>query len=1015
MPHVESLDDPCCRRAYHGASVAAICACLLSASLTPLSAQLERPPELGGRIASLGQPRQVQWYAGIGAGAGWGAAREPATIQAYAGASRHLFNPVAALANVGVEGYVSAHERVDGGARLMFRVPYLLIGGGVEYNIRDNGLAGLVTVYGPVRRGGIIVPGGLFRADIYPATRSFSVGVSVPVGDPLAGRGRPIRDHVVVAGVADAGVQYGPAGPELEIVFDSLRTSAEWIRRLVVPFLDQDGRSSEIAERRTESYVRTLRGHLAVRSVDDEVRHFHEQLEHAFTIAARHDAEVGRALARQAREIVLEEMLLPYNRLLGRKKRNDTLVDLATAARGRFSKWAASSGHLPDAHNETVLVVFQQFTELMDEVRRSALDEWNDARLVWLPLQYALLPEEHDEQHELDDLVARATDMAFTDGNRLRYIANLQFHWELLRSIRETRSYHVLWVHDFPAVTADGMLDWASYSQVVDGYLTALAERVEAYDSTGALPSYFIFLDEFYYQERRSRILMTILEDPLGASARLPRNVEGDRAPLEHALTRLRSAVQGSRVLQAEARQYGKAWLRNRVKVHVSVTHRADVSFYSGSLIGTIFGYPDNVMRDHRKVAFRDVSESDRHGIAIMTGMGVGEQYLGRAWEDRSLIMQGPALLDLKRAAAELLLSQGMPEGDLPFPMRIAPAAADATNAWAAYDDEETSSALLLVNGTGFLAKPINVAKALLYSLLHADAVIKTPDSLWNSTFFGGLLAGASLRGATVSITAPALPNAPSAGFPQMARAHELFTRLLFLRSELADPLQRSGGELRIGLYAIGPDRNGFASRADAWARQIAATPFTRALTPATSSLLPVVAAVGAGANRGPPLTAAAVATREAPKLHKKVQYVATADLWDAIFDSPEWPQFMATYLQYRQATHDIGDAGEAGGAKDFPDELARIARRVFGAANQPGRGAGYALVGSQNMDYRGMFMDGEVTVMFGGADSLIPLLDLLFLEGTVTWLNDRQDLDRLLPPPSELQRRLARLAKDAM
>jgi len=36
----------------------------------------------------------------------------------------------------------------------------------------------------------------------------------------------------------------------------------------------------------------------------------------------------------------------------------------------------------------------------------------------------------------------------------------------------------------------------------VDGYLAALAERIEAYDSTGTLPSYFIFLDQFYYEER---------------------------------------------------------------------------------------------------------------------------------------------------------------------------------------------------------------------------------------------------------------------------------------------------------------------------------------------------------------------------------------------------------------------------------------------------------------------------------------------------------------------------------
>ena len=58
--------------------------------------------------------------------------------------------------------------------------------------------------------------------------------------------------------------------------------------------------------------------------------------------------------------------------------------------------------------------------------------------------------------------------------------------------IRETQHDHVLWVHDFPAHKSGGTLDAASFAQVVDGYLTTLADRVEAYDSTGTLPLFFI-------------------------------------------------------------------------------------------------------------------------------------------------------------------------------------------------------------------------------------------------------------------------------------------------------------------------------------------------------------------------------------------------------------------------------------------------------------------------------------------------------------------------------------------
>jgi len=73
------------------------------------------------------------------------------------------------------------------------------------------------------------------------------------------------------------------------------------------------------------------------------------------------------------------------------------------------------------------------------------------------------------------------------------------------------------------------------------------------------------------------------------------------------------------------------------------------------------------------------------------------------------------------------------------------------------------------------------------------------------------------------------------------------------------------------------------------------------------------------------------------------------------------------------------------------------------------------AFVGSQNQDYRGIFMDGEVAMVFSGAEALVPLVDLLFLEGTVTWLYNRATLDRLLPPPSEYLRRLVRVGKDGL
>ncbi len=976
-----------------------------------------KPPESGGRTASLGQPPRWRWQAGLGGGGLLEGPSNQLLVRAYVGGSHDLLSPIAGLASIGFEAYGGARGGdIDGGARALFRVPYLSMGIGADYNVRDRGLDLLVTAHSPVRRGGLLMRGSQLRVDWYPLrNHSFTLGLSAPLGEPLAGRGQPIREYVVVGADFQPAVPYRVSEPALDAVLDSLRASAEWIRRLVVPYLDQDGRSAGIALARTQRYVRELKARLAVRSVEQEVRHFHSTLEQAFSLAAG-DSTAGRELARGARSVLLDKVILPYNGLLGRKKKKDTLEELATVARGRFSRLVVLSGATPEARTEPVLFVFQRLTAILDAVRAKAAKEWDDPRLVWLPLQYALLPEQYDEQSELDALLERATGVRFSDHNRIRYVANLQFHWELLQTIKETRDYHVLWIHDFPAVTAEGALDWASFEQVVGGYLTTLAERVEAYDRTSTLPVFFIFLDQHYYEERKSRLLMTVLEDPLHATPQLPRSAPGDPERLARAQQRLREAVSGSRVLQAEARQYGEAWLQNRIKVHVSITNRPDPSFWSGGLVGSVFAYPDQMMRDHRKIAFRDVTEADpSSGFAVLTGMGVGQHYLGPSWDDRSLVVQGPLLLELKRAARDLLLSQGIAEQDLPLLFRSDPFPSEkvmrVVESGAA--DGFDAHAVALVNGTGYLPKPLNVGKALFYSLLGSGSVFKIPDSLWNSTFYASLLVGACLRGATVSIIAPALANAPSRGFPQMARAHELFTRLVLVRRELGGAIGAAGGQLRTGLYALEVDRHGFASRAETWSRRVAASPSLRSLIPSSSRLLPVVAEAGTPARGADSLGPGQAGATAPPNLHQKVQYWATREFWDAIATSPEWPLFMSTYLRYREATYSI--EAEYADARRFTEDLERIAKRIFAPARGTARAAGYAIAGSQNQDYRGMFMDGEVGVLFSGPESLVPLVDLLFLEGTVTWVDDQETLDRLLPPVSELMRRLARVIKDAV
>ena len=124
-------------------------------------------------------------------------------------------------------------------------------------------------------------------------------------------------------------------------------------------------------------------------------------------------------------------------------------------------------------------------------------------------------------------------------------------------------------------------------------------------------------------------------------------------------------AVAESDLLRIGASQYGDKWLKNLIKVHVNITNPADTSFRSWHIAG-IMPIPDNMMRDHRKIAFYDITEDDPYqGMAMFTGMGIGEHYVGAHWEDRAIMIQGPGALAVKDAARGLLVAQGFePHGD---------------------------------------------------------------------------------------------------------------------------------------------------------------------------------------------------------------------------------------------------------------------------------------------------------------------------------------------------------------
>ncbi len=80
-----------------------------------------------------------------------------------------------------------------------------------------------------------------------------------------------------------------------------------------------------------------------------DVTAFHDELERAFSIAATGQAiplggstALGVLVADKAREVVLEYVIFPYNRLLGQKRRDDSTRGLGTEASAAFYEWLTS-------------------------------------------------------------------------------------------------------------------------------------------------------------------------------------------------------------------------------------------------------------------------------------------------------------------------------------------------------------------------------------------------------------------------------------------------------------------------------------------------------------------------------------------------------------------------------------------------------------------------------------------------------------------------------------------------
>jgi hypothetical protein len=997
------------------------------------------PPVAGSwdPIRSIGQP--PRWKPYFGAGLGLDDPLQPgqAGPTGTAGVYRDLVNPVLAMLGVAGEVYIGQRgERLDPGARLQLVSPAFYVRAGIDWNQRLRRLDAAFGFTLPPTRGGWFRRGGLLRVDYLPARdHSFVAGMEVPLKQPLVGRTRPRSIAAPLpTGAAPLTARAGDiaAGAELLSAMRWITLLQTFAWRMGDGPLGHDGavRHARNALQAFASDIAARTPPVAGQSVYAGVlADYHAALAAAFAdaaVTAPGSTRDTSGLVREARRIVLEEVLLPYNRLIGQYKSPDGLYGLAARARARFLALLLLRD-LPPATVDATMRVFDGWLHNFEAVRADLARETRDNRLHWLPLALVLPPEEHATQAQVDALIETALGRPFSGDNVTRYIDAMHFQQELTRTILATRDYHVLWIHDFRGRDVHGDADHTGFRQTTDGYLRALLDRVRVYDAAGRLPVYIIMIDQHSYEEHDARIWLDLLERPLTHEVQIPgRGAAAERAAAMRQTVvalqdSLRQAVAASRRLSAEAAAFGDDWLEQTVRVHVNVTFPSDPSFRAPQVLRLPFA-GDNLMRDHRKIVIRDITEAEPdRGEVIITGVGVGDHYANVKWDDRAIVISGPAALEAKHAARAVLEDHGLGDDAMPPPLRALHLDGERGMRVAGRTAADaTARALQVHNRTGFGDKDATFLQLLLYDLAPAGTVIYVPDSLWLSFERLGQLLNAALRGCHVFVVAPALDNAPNTGFPQLSRMQEMVTRAVVIQEQLGGAIRAGGGDFRVGLYTRHAPLDDVAGVIAELEHAFDRAPFLAALFPLSEEAWSALRSVRRDFEDASPSPEPGAATR--PLLHRKTQLLASRDALAGLFTAPGLGAAFTAKLRGRATTAADGRGepfapGESSAAPS-PDSAAAMLPGLYRAATTATQREGhvlYLLAGTMNMDPRSALLDGEATVAVAGEWAAQAFMDFALLSGGITWIESVQEAAALLPPLSRIQRWLGRIAHPAL
>jgi hypothetical protein len=1004
--------------------------------------------EIFKQTVSSGQPATMFW--GIGALGGSGRGSNEQAFQFFLKLNKNLaYKPLSILnweATAGLEKLGNQVSPSYGGFINLF---WFSVGARYRPKFEERRLVPVIAIENALSRGGTF---GLRRAELRAewSPGVFTIGLNLNLNEQ-AGQHRPRRAHV--------SLPKGRVSPIPDIdtslvdsdALSDLKHAVLWIDRFVTPAI-------------TKESLAELKDHIrvAAHDLEDEDRLYHDSLEKAMMTALgesipdpKRRPEEARKIAERAERAIFENIIVPFNRLLGQRKRPLTIGGLACRACDSFAEYL---DHRPDASSENPATkralkeIFRQLIQFIDLSLQCSRYRWKDDRLAeflvselrmrdaetsifncgvlcWIPLNYGLRPHQYDTQAELNQVLGEILGEPLTAQNKISYLINEQWYYEFLKTIQDTKFYHVLIIHDYPGINGDRLPDEITWEITVDGYGEAILKGINDYleGRRNELPHFSIFLDQFYYELRGSRKPITFLESlyklkPVSYK-RPKRDAQGKNIECNRRIDDLTLRVWDfqKRLRTALARlREEKGWTQNdierQVKVHINITNKASETYGA-------YARKDDLMRDHRKIAFRDVFEdapcwgslAGENGVAIFTGQGIGEHYLGANWEDRSLKVEGVDLVKLKTATRELFLSQSShyKMKDVPFYLR--PRAYPENYETLLHDMRERGfncPMTTVMNRTGYAPKTASVLKAALYNLVPKGGTIVAPDSQWNNDFWLGMFVGAALRGVNTYLVGPSAQNTPSDTPVIMGALHNSLLRGMIIAEEFREELKESGGSLNIGLFNSSADATDLRERLELVVKDLETDDHLNRMLPLHPEVISLLEEIRAGLGKEyPNLHAPHLVKEQAgkPLLHLKTQFFASQSGLK-ILGLREWRPALKRYFEerIRQTTgRPLESAGLTPGlllAREDPSgpTLIEAFERTLTPAEKE-TALFFLTLGSHNQDRRSMFLDGEALVAVAGIDSVIALMDLIFLLHSSVWPKDFAEFKKYLPESTDV------------